>query len=709
MWSGKGGGRRVRQNARASGRAQVLQVAGDYITNAPHPPAAPRRSLARGVEIALGICAVAALPLGNLLGLPLGWSVLAALMPAGAGLAVARSARMGADHARESDYWMSALAAEVTATETAQRAQLTGEGAHRINLSYRVVRAGRDDASAAGANGRLTGVLTLYRALSPQRLVITGAAGSGKTAVATELLLGLLDADSDGPVPVRISLTSWDTTTPFEEWLAQEVSSQLPPKVLSLRTARGLVTRRRVLPVLDGLDEMDTGFAAPPRPRAAMAVEAINLYQDARGLAALVLTCRSDAYAELAAAGIRIRGAAHLTLDSLTLGQARVYLKSRGADLRRWEPLLRLRRRPESEPPLFSVLSTPWLLNLALTAYEERDPRSLAHRRDPSELLRFSDANALRNHLLALYVPALTRQHPSAPDRYDARDVHRWLSVLSRHLHGPTAGEQNGHRSDILLHELWPSAGQRLVRCADLILTTSHAAVAVWLYFRAFGDQMIPYSTTFALLVLTTWLLVRSARNGSPAPTVPPKIRGQSPVTRRMSRREFASGAMLGVGLGFPYFSWRYAGYEYGLLVSVVGAAWWGVMFGAFGVWAWSKEQQESEGQRRLTDPWKPLVFETMLVVAGSMLALLALVLFGGVVAAFVIVLCQLGSCVGRRFLVFLFCARARRRLPVELVVFLRWARAGGMLRQSGVAYRFRHQELQEWLARHPLPPNKGA
>ncbi|WP_328663227.1 hypothetical protein [Streptomyces sp. NBC_00328] len=55
---------------------------------------------------------------------------------------------------------------------------------------------------------------------------------------------------------------------------------------------------------------------------------------------------------------------------------------------------------------------------------------------------------------------------------------------------------------------------------------------------------------------------------------------------------------------------------------------------------------------------------------------------------------------VGRRYLVFLCCARTR--LPWHLGAFLQWAYEAGILRISGVAYQFRHRELQDWLTAHP-------
>ncbi len=54
----------------------------------------------------------------------------------------------------------------------------------------------------------------------------------------------------------------------------------------------------------------------------------------------------------------------------------------------------------------------------------------------------------------------------------------------------------------------------------------------------------------------------------------------------------------------------------------------------------------------------------------------------------------------GRRYLVFLCCSRGQ--LPWRLGIFLRWAYGTGILRISGIAYQFRHRELQEWLLNHP-------
>ncbi len=54
----------------------------------------------------------------------------------------------------------------------------------------------------------------------------------------------------------------------------------------------------------------------------------------------------------------------------------------------------------------------------------------------------------------------------------------------------------------------------------------------------------------------------------------------------------------------------------------------------------------------------------------------------------------------GRRYLVFLLCARGR--IPLRLGRFLDWAYHGGLLRVSGIAYQFRHRELQQWLTDNP-------
>jgi hypothetical protein len=44
-------------------------------------------------------------------------------------------------------------------------------------------------------------------------------------------------------------------------------------------------------------------------------------------------------------------------------------------------------------------------------------------------------------------------------------------------------------------------------------------------------------------------------------------------------------------------------------------------------------------------------------------------------------------------------------RLPWRLGRFLHWCYTdAGLVRTAGIAYQFRHRELQDYLARHPQP-----
>jgi hypothetical protein len=77
---------------------------------------------------------------------------------------------------------------------------------------------------------------------SPQRLVVLGEAGAGKTVLAVHLLLdqlrdraGLTDnLRAEAPVPVRFNVAGWDGGGDFTSWMASR-----------LRIDYGLLQRRR--------------------------------------------------------------------------------------------------------------------------------------------------------------------------------------------------------------------------------------------------------------------------------------------------------------------------------------------------------------------------------------------------------------------------------------------------------------------------------
>lgn len=116
---------------------------------------------------------------------------------------------------------------------------------------------------------RLVDVVERYRGL-----LMLGAPGAGKTTMLLTLLEDLLDVathDKTAPIPVVFPLASWSSDSkPLEEWFVEELCG--PLYGLSPELARSWIANDRVLPLLDGLDEV----VLDKRLACAQAIEAFH-------------------------------------------------------------------------------------------------------------------------------------------------------------------------------------------------------------------------------------------------------------------------------------------------------------------------------------------------------------------------------------------------------------------------------------------------
>ncbi|MEU9016639.1 NACHT domain-containing protein [Actinomadura sp. NPDC048394] len=169
------------------------------------------------------------------------------------------------------------------------------------------------------ALGDLSDIGAIFQRRVPPRLVITGPAGSGKTTAAVLLLLDLLELrERSGPVPVLVSIAAWDPARrPFEDWLAEQISHTY---ALSPETARELVGRRKVIPILDGFDEL-------PAQKAGQALRRMNA--GLHGDDPLVVTAREGALERAARSrqGEVLQHATVLRLGPISPGELIRYLE----------------------------------------------------------------------------------------------------------------------------------------------------------------------------------------------------------------------------------------------------------------------------------------------------------------------------------------------------------------------------------------------
>lgn len=257
-------------------------------------------------------------------------------------------------------------------------------------------------------------------------LLILGEPGSGKTTTLLQLardLIAEVDPTFTQPVPVILNLSTWiNKEQPLNEWLGAELNSKyrLPKK-----NGQKWLEERRILPLLDGLDEVRI-------ENRTACVEEINQFVKDYGLQAVVCSRIQD-YTVL---DVRLGFYRAVYLQPLKPEQVDDYLNYAG------DKLTSLHDTLQTDEALKSMAQSPLILNIMSLAYQNTSAEALS---DPA----LNSNEARRRHLFDTYVARMFKR--KAGERlYDDEQTKQWLSWLARNL-------QNHNQEMFLIESLEPS------------------------------------------------------------------------------------------------------------------------------------------------------------------------------------------------------------------------------------------------------------
>jgi len=253
---------------------------------------------------------------------------------------------------------------------------------------------------------------------SGRRLLILGEGGYGKTTDLLQLAARLLELaryDARQPMPVVLKLAEWGwRSRRLADWMA----SQLAPRHnLDAAQVRGWIDGDRLLPLLDGLDEVEPGCRGA-------CVRAINEYLAERPAVhpdrGLAVTCRSDVVEELSER-LRLRDA--YALRPLSDAALDGYLAAGGPGA---EPL----RAALVQPGWRELAHTPLLLVMMERMLQGAGAAALGATPAASGA-GLADAGGGRRRVLAAYIRAMLAKPPVRLRFTAARTLEQAFCVLS--------------------------------------------------------------------------------------------------------------------------------------------------------------------------------------------------------------------------------------------------------------------------------------
>ncbi|MEV6302018.1 hypothetical protein AB0M02_21570 [Actinoplanes sp. NPDC051861] len=501
-------------------------------------------------------------------------------------------------------------------------------------------------------SGGIDHLVALCAAMPVPRLAVLGAAGSGKSSTLVLLTVGLLARRAPGdPVPVLFAVADWNPAREdMDAWLERRLRQYTT--LTGGDAARHLVRDRKIVPVVDGLDE------APPDLRRRILRE----LAEAPGDMPFVVACRTAEF-HAAGGGPRPDRLVEAELRPLTPDDAIRYLGARC----QWDtPTVR------ADSPLAAALTSPLLVHLISTLCR-------AGRLTVTDLTAFATSADLEQHLLEAYLPTVFTAHADRlrkaggrteragplPRAWPPRAAHRWLTELAVDMTRTGRTEYRwwvGRR-----RYLYPTMSDRVLPSASpfprrpgRVLTG--AVLAAPLLYLAFVLWVAPSWWTDAVPALLTDLtaavsaglfavlaaMVLAARGGMTPPADPDTA--STPVD--LYRRDRAVALRRS---------------------TLIGSA-----FTAFVLYSAGVKATTYTGPGQMSPlPW--LVLGLVLFTASTLALLLASDWGVHIVAG--------------------WYATARGRRPIRQMTFLADAAALGVLRGTGTGYQFRHVRLQHSLA----------